>query len=271
MPDIPGISWFKGRVLHSHNYRHQEDFQDLKIVILGAKSSGTDIALELANVAQKVFLSHSNPVFESKLPDNIEQLLSIESVRSDGMVQFKDGQTRQADVIMFCTGYIYSFPFLSSECQVQLLRQEKHVSPLYKHVFHTGHPSLSFMGIPGVINPFPLFSLQARAIVAVLSGNTSLPSREDMDKDIAKDLEKKVAIGWPERHAHKLADQQFQYNDDMADFAGCEHINPVVQSLYEHRHRQARFHLAEFKNEEFCLVDQYTWAYADKSDKTYQE
>lgn len=235
------------------------------MIILGANSSGSDIALEISRTAQKVFLSHGKPVIKAKIPDNIEQLLPIESVRPDGTVQFQGGETREADAILLCTGYVYSFPFLSSECQVQLQNQKKRIFPLYKHIFHTIYPSLSFIGTPSVINPFPLFSLQARAIVAVLSGKASLPSRKVMEENIIKDLEEKIAIGWPERHAHKLGEKQFQYYDDLADFVGCERIPPVVKSLYEHRHEMGRKKLAEYKNEEFRIVDQCTWAYSDRN------
>ena len=48
---------FQGRVLHSHSYRKRADFADQTVLILGAGASGQDIALEIANVANKVFVS----------------------------------------------------------------------------------------------------------------------------------------------------------------------------------------------------------------------
>lgn len=43
-----------GKVLHSHNYRYAEPFSGLSVVVLGAKASGLDISIELANVGAQV-------------------------------------------------------------------------------------------------------------------------------------------------------------------------------------------------------------------------
>ena len=49
-PNIPLIDAFKGRILHSHYYRHPEEdmFCDKVILVLGAAASGSDIGLEVS-------------------------------------------------------------------------------------------------------------------------------------------------------------------------------------------------------------------------------
>lgn len=46
--------FFVGKVLHSHSYRHPEPFANKSVVVLGAKASGVDISIELAQVNVQV-------------------------------------------------------------------------------------------------------------------------------------------------------------------------------------------------------------------------
>ncbi|XP_025112852.1 dimethylaniline monooxygenase [N-oxide-forming] 5-like isoform X2 [Pomacea canaliculata] len=55
-PSFPGLSDFKGKVLHSHDYREPWEFVGKRILIIGIGNSGGDMAVELSRVGQ-VFLS----------------------------------------------------------------------------------------------------------------------------------------------------------------------------------------------------------------------
>lgn len=57
MPRIPGIETFPGTVLHSHSYRKPDAFSGQTVLVLGAASSGIDIAIELSGHATRVYLS----------------------------------------------------------------------------------------------------------------------------------------------------------------------------------------------------------------------
>lgn len=74
MPDIPGIRSFEGTVMHSHSYRHPEDFTGNKVVVLGGRSSGQDISLDVAKFARKVIVSHRTPKITCPLPENVSQV-----------------------------------------------------------------------------------------------------------------------------------------------------------------------------------------------------
>lgn len=54
IPPIDGIEEFKGMTTHSHNYRDPECFRDKTVAVLGASSSGMDIAMEVSLAAKKV-------------------------------------------------------------------------------------------------------------------------------------------------------------------------------------------------------------------------
>jgi len=53
MPDI-SLEKFGGVVMHSHDYRDPEPFKDRRVLILGAGPSGTDIAVEISPLVNKV-------------------------------------------------------------------------------------------------------------------------------------------------------------------------------------------------------------------------
>ena len=54
MPKTPGQDEFAGQILHSHDYRHPEDFSGKRVLCLGAGLSGRDIAMDLAPHADQV-------------------------------------------------------------------------------------------------------------------------------------------------------------------------------------------------------------------------
>ena len=54
-PDFPGA--FTGEQLHSHDYRTSEPFRGRTVVVVGMGNSACDIAVDLARVAEQVYLS----------------------------------------------------------------------------------------------------------------------------------------------------------------------------------------------------------------------
>lgn len=49
MPELPGRAVFRGRVLHSRNYRNPAPFAGQRVLVVGSGNSGAEIALDLAN------------------------------------------------------------------------------------------------------------------------------------------------------------------------------------------------------------------------------
>jgi hypothetical protein len=96
-------------------------------------------------------------------------------------VKFADGSVEKIDVIVWCTGYNISFPFLSPEI-IDPLNNE--VS-LYHQVVHPDQPGLYFVGL---VQPWgaimPLAEAQSKWVADVLNGKTGLPPRERMLAEI---------------------------------------------------------------------------------------
>ncbi|KAH3798397.1 flavin-containing monooxygenase 5-like isoform X2 [Dreissena polymorpha] len=57
IPQFPGLDRFRGKVLHSHDFRHTAGYEGKRVLIVGIGNSGGDAAVELSRVASQVFLS----------------------------------------------------------------------------------------------------------------------------------------------------------------------------------------------------------------------
>jgi len=54
VPDVPGRSHFRGRVMHSVEYRRPAGFEGRRVLVVGVGNSGGEIGSELANFGAKV-------------------------------------------------------------------------------------------------------------------------------------------------------------------------------------------------------------------------
>ncbi|CAH8313078.1 unnamed protein product [Eruca vesicaria subsp. sativa] len=224
LADIPGISSWPGKEMHSHNYRIPEPFKEQVVVIIGSSSSAVDISRDIAGVAKEVHVASwsnaSDTLIKQNGYTNLWMHSMIERVHEDGSVVFQNGKTTLADVIMHCTGFKYHFPFLETNGSVTV--DDNRVGPLYKHVFAPAFaPSLSFIGLAWKVLPFHLFELQSKWIAGVLSGRVRLPSKEDMMVELIKNINDTLeAQGIPKRYSHYLGISQFEYFDWLASQYG---------------------------------------------------
>uniref|UniRef100_A0ACD5V696 Uncharacterized protein n=1 Tax=Avena sativa TaxID=4498 RepID=A0ACD5V696_AVESA len=222
LADIPGIDAWPGKQLHSNSYRVPEPFHGQVVVVIGYSASGKDISRDLAGVAKEVHVaSRSAPAATcERLPGHHTDLnlwlhSMVDRAEEDGSVVFQDGSRVKADVIIHCTGYKYSFPFLGDDSTISV--DDNRVGPLYKHVFPPRvAPQLSFIGLPLKVIPFTLFELQSSWVAGVLSGRIELPSEEEMARDVMALYADLAARGWPRRYTHDLRDDEFEYEDWLA-------------------------------------------------------
>lgn len=262
VPNIPGIENFKGAVLHSHSYRQPEPFSGRAVVVLGARASGVDISLELAEVAAQVTLSHSRPRLTLPQSSGIQQAAPVVSVEPDGRLRFQDGSVRHADLLLLCTGYNYSFPFLRP-AQLGLDLQQHLVTPLYRHMMPPAFPSLFFIGLCKLICPFPNFHCQVQFALAVLQGSAALPSRADMEEEVRQEQLEKLQRGVEPRHLLQQQQEQWSYCDALARRGGFAPLQPVVRSLYEEVWRQRQIHLQNYRKLNYRLVSDTQWELRD--------
>ncbi|CAN6319910.1 unnamed protein product [Urochloa humidicola] len=234
--DIPGVDAWPGKQMHSHSYRVPDSFHDQVVVIIGAKNSGGDISREIAGVAREVHMTNrgSPAATCERLPGytNLWLRSMVERADPDGSVVFRDGGSVRADVIMHCTGYKYSFPFLQQQGIISV--HDNRIHPLYKHVFVPQlAPSLAFIGLPFKVIPFPLVQLQASWVAEALSGRVQLPSEEEMMEDVRALYTELEAIGWPVRYTHCLKHNQFEYDDWLAEQCGHPKVEEWRKRMYD--------------------------------------
>uniref|UniRef100_S4RZF4 Flavin-containing monooxygenase n=1 Tax=Petromyzon marinus TaxID=7757 RepID=S4RZF4_PETMA len=240
LPDIPGLADFKGQVLHSHDYRSRERFAGQAVALLGAGNSEQDLAVDVSPVARDIRICHRRAPLRSRLPDNVRQAPSVRSFTERGVL-LADGSERAADAFVFCTGYEYAFPFLAPEARVSV--GDRRVSPLYKHMIHAATPTLVFVGLCKLVNPFAFFDCQARYALATLRDPALLPPRPEMDAEVRRELEAQRAAGVPERDCHLLGDRQWAYMAELARLLGTPEAAPsaAVRALFDavRAHREA--------------------------------
>ncbi|ONI06693.1 hypothetical protein PRUPE_5G074900 [Prunus persica] len=258
--EIPGINTWKGKQFHSHNYRNPEPFRDQVVILIGGAASSADISRELAGVAKEVHIASRSVADEAigKQPgyDNMWLHSMIKSAHDDGSVAFQDGSVVIADIILHCTGYKYHFPFLETNGIVTV--DDNRVGPLYKHVFPPAlAPSLSFVGLPWKVVPFPQFELQSKWIAGLLSNRIALPSKEEMMEDIKAFYSLLEASGLPKRYTHNLGDCQFEYNDWLAALCGCPVSEEWRKKMYlevsKNRHARPETYRDEWEDDHLIL------------------
>ncbi|KYM80459.1 Flavin-containing monooxygenase FMO GS-OX-like 3 [Atta colombica] len=253
IPHIPGIESFRGRCVHSHQYRVPEVYTGKKVCILGASWSGIDIAMEVLQYADKVYLSHNLPEqLKSKISSNLEQKPGVQSIQGN-IFTFRDSSTVEVDDFIFCTGYKFTYPFMSAK--VEIRTDDDHVEPVYKHLVHMDYTNLFFMGLPAMVIPFPLFHIQAQYILGVLEDRIKLPSAQQMREEYEIEKNSLLDKGIPLRHINKLKDRQWAYYDQLATAANVTGFLPVVKKVMTHVLQMREVDFTTYKNYQYRIID----------------
>ncbi|KAL7469752.1 hypothetical protein ACHAXS_009998 [Conticribra weissflogii] len=276
-PPIPGLDHFRGRVLHAIEYDDPLDFAGQTVVCIGARASGADIAKEIGGVAAAVFLSDSGcerlETYGREERKNVVKRVPRTSwIDDEGGVHFSSSSlpssssssscssggsaqnerewvANNVDALIFCSGYDYDFPFINDKSNLELSFPpgERRVQPLYEQLWHAKYPSVSFVGLPHSVVPFPLFELQANAVVSQIlmrsssssSSSSSSPltekKKEGSNEEAAVPLPPPsermeqarldAASGGPEspgrvQDTHFLGSHQWDYCRNMAKMGG---------------------------------------------------
>ena len=229
MPDITGIrDWhenYPGTINHSKNYRSPEVYRGKKTVIVGNSASGLDVASQISEKSKlpliisqrsRSWLTGSNSKAQE---DRITIRPQIAEFLSPGKfpraIRFVDGHVEEdVDRVLFCTGYLYSFPFLSSFLK-ELLQDGSRVHHVYQYLFFMDHPSLAFVALPIRVIPFPLSEVQATVLAKVWSGQLSLPSKRQM---LAWEREKTAQNGEGKKFFTLDGGKDFDYHNELYDW-----------------------------------------------------
>ncbi|XP_011497965.1 PREDICTED: flavin-containing monooxygenase FMO GS-OX4-like [Ceratosolen solmsi marchali] len=254
LPRLKGHETFKGQQMHSHDYRRPEPFADKRVVVIGAGPSGMDLALEISKKAKRVILSHHlKETILTKFPNNVVQKKDVVELKDNSAV-FQDGTSEEADIIFYCTGYEYSFPFLSESCEIKV--NDNMITPLWKHVIAIENPTLVFIGIPFYVCAFSMFDLQVRFVLRYLNKEKELPTRDSMLLDESQEKNSRFNIrGFTKRQFHMMGPLQAEYYDDLADTANIERLLPVLSKLHNESSDRFLDDLVHYRDDRYKIID----------------
>ncbi|KAK6080400.1 allantoate permease [Seiridium cupressi] len=188
IPDTYGLvkydEAFPGRIMHTKHYRNIEDFRDKRVVVVGGSISAFDVVHDIRTVSKLPVIASMrkpNAVFSrfAFTHPHVDIRLQVSAFNPrTGRVSFADGSwVDDVDVVLYATGYEFSFPFLPDVKPVN-----RRIPGLYQHVFKTDNPSLAFIGMVTGCFGIRAFEWQAVAMARVFAGHAKLPNREDMEK-----------------------------------------------------------------------------------------
>lgn len=96
-------------------------------------------------------------------------------------VFFEDGSAAEVDVVVYCTGYKVSFPFLDE----RVVRAADNHVDLYRRVVDPDHPGLYFLGLIQPLGAImPLAEAQAEWVADLVAGEGALPTYDEMRAQI---------------------------------------------------------------------------------------
>ncbi|XP_037946848.1 senecionine N-oxygenase isoform X2 [Teleopsis dalmanni] len=256
-PIYVGAELFTGLQLHSHDFRRPEMFKGQKVLIVGAGPSGMDLCHKISKHAESVTLSHhivDQP--KTKFLGNVNQKPDIKKLDKNG-AYFVDDSYDNFNIIFYCTGYKYSFPFLSIDCGIYV--DENYVNNLYKHCINIQYPTMSFIGIPFYVCASQMMDIQSRFVLKYMTGEKLLPTVTDMLVDMEKEMQSRWKKGYKKRQAHLLGYQQMEYFTDLAETAEVTNIKEVMAKLHNESSERFLDDLLHFREDKFKLIDDFTF------------
>lgn len=195
IPQVKGITeWtakYPGTIIHSKYYNDPTDYAGKTVLVVGNSASGLDVSMQVADYATKVYRSISTasrmPFAEDPRVTDIPIITEYDAENQE--IRLQDGSvlSKNIDAIIYCTGYLYSFPYLKSYMDPQepdsLITKGNRLNRMYKQIFYIPDPTLSLIVMTKFTVPFPLAEAQGSIVARVYSGRLSLPSLEAMRVD----------------------------------------------------------------------------------------
>ncbi len=240
VPSIPGLSAFTGKLLHSHNYRRPHDFEGEVVAVLGRGASGSDIVQALAGRAKQILWAGFD------VPKDLKQVKLVpfpERISAQGF--HAGGEEYRCDTVLFCTGYRYELPFLTEDV---VSINDNYVSPLYLDILPPHYPDLALIGLPFLVVPFPLYAMQAKWFAASLDREFTLPSKQSMLQACTERERLLRSRGLKQRHFHRIADEQEDYYNRLAQDCGAPKLPAWFGALAQEAQTIRQAHPSRFRD-----------------------
>ena len=181
--------------------------------------------------------------FDAVHADRIRPHRSTIRSAAPGALELENGETVDADVVIFGTGFKQQAPFLADSVR-RTVQEQAGVFHLYRNLIHPDVPRLGFIGYNSSLYSQLTSEIGARWLAEHFAGRIALPPREAMLADVRERLE------WLRRERPRgtangtcLIPFNFHYINDLLRDMGArtrraplnpvrEYLLPVDPSLY---------------------------------------
>lgn len=253
IPNIVGRETFGGKQIHSHDFRQADDFKGERVCLIGGGPSASEMVTLISKVADHVtWAHHSNRPSLPRFYGSVEQKPDVQSISVES-VTFVDGTTQHFNVIIYATGYLYTFPFLSIDCGLSIVDDIVR-PPLYKYCIASHHPTLAFIGLLNLICPNTLFDFQIKLFLKFLTGQKQLPSKEDMLRERETSEFQEVGVLDIRKFPMDIS-IHLRYLEAIANEAGIGPVKPVIAQLCEKAFSNIVHNASGFRAVKFRIVD----------------
>uniref|UniRef100_H2YGL6 Flavin-containing monooxygenase n=1 Tax=Ciona savignyi TaxID=51511 RepID=H2YGL6_CIOSA len=215
---------------------------------------------------------NQHPLITDALPDRIlngavTMKPNLQRFKENSVV-FVDGTEEKVDVVVFATGYVFSFPFLKDSLINVNEHNQFHV---YKGMWPLSqkHNTLALIGhVQALATVNPLAEMQSRWATRIFRGLSKLPTNEVMKQTVA-DHANLMKKNYYTSQRHTIEVEHIPYMDFLATQIGCK---PNLLRLFF-----TDFPLAKKMFYEFCTGYQYRlvgpgkWAGAREAIMTQRE
>ena len=178
------------------------------MLVVGASYSAEDIALQTKKYgAESVTISYRTNPMGFHWPEGVEEIQLISRFEGSN-VHFQDGNVREIDAVVLCTGYLHSFPFMEESLR---LRTHNRLFPgvLYKGVVWIDNPKVMYLGMQEPYYTFSMFDAQAWYARDIITGKIALPSKAEMEADASAWQTREEALEDP-NPGNRLPDRLLQ-------------------------------------------------------------
>lgn len=197
----------------------------------------------------------------------MHQLSPISKFSETGIIG-DDWEEIPVDVVIFCTGYEFEFPFLDPNTS-GIRTDNWRVSPLYLHMVNIDEPSMFFIGLCLIVFPFPFFDVQIEFAVSTLNKVASLPSRSEMLDWEKSDYERRRdVLMLPNKKCHFLGPMQWDYLHELARMGKFElRVLPVIEKMYQHIREYRNIDLLGYHSVNYKVISKDNFVVVNRGDQ----
>ena len=175
VPEYPGFETFNGRIVHAHDFRDAREFAGKNVLVVGSSYSAEDIGSQCWKYGAKTVTScYRTAPMGFNWPDNWEEKPAMQRVEGR-KVYFSDGDAKEIDAIILCTGYRHTFPFLPDDLRLKTANRLA-TADLYKGVVFAHNPALFYLGMQDQWFTFNMFDAQAWWVRDAIMGKINVPA-----------------------------------------------------------------------------------------------